>query len=46
MKKIGLSVYGLSISGGGSNKQNLNRIVGDKGIIQILSEYIVEHIDE
>ncbi len=46
MKKIGLSVYGLSISGGGSNKQNLNRIVGDKGIIQIFSEYIEEHIDE
>lgn len=45
MKKIGLSVYGMSISKEGVEKQNLNSI-NQKGIINILTEYIDMHINE
>ena len=46
MKKIGLSVYGMSIAQGGTEKQNLNDIIEGKGIIQILSEYIDNHLEK
>lgn len=46
MRKIGLSVYGMSISLGGVEKQNLNNIVDGNGIVQILSHYIDDHINE
>lgn len=45
MKKIGLSVYGMSISKEGVEKQNLNNI-NQKGVINILTEYIDMHLDE
>lgn len=46
MRKIGLSVYGMSISRGGVEKQNLNNIIDENGIVQILSEYIDMHTNE
>ncbi|WP_283683288.1 hypothetical protein [Parablautia sp. Marseille-Q6255] len=46
MRKIGLSVYGMSVSLGGVEKQNLNNIVAERDIIQIISEYIDTHINE
>ena len=46
MRKIGLAVYGMSVSLGGVEKKNLNNIVDEKDIIQILSEYIDGHTNE
>lgn len=46
MRKIGLSVYGMSVALGGVEKQNLNNIVDGRGLLQIFSEYIDRHINE
>lgn len=46
MRKVGLSVYSLSVSRGGTEKKDLNNICEGKSIIDIFYEFIEQNSDK